>query len=115
MFGLDCDRPDVCPEAELKYYIDDFLLLLPYVQAVAFEFSDIAWKPAPEPKSLTVQECDLLRWSLDGHSSVELAKKTHTSQATIEFKLHRIMEKLSCSTRYEAILKALRVGAITCE
>jgi DNA-binding CsgD family transcriptional regulator len=111
MFGLDCDRPTVCNAKYLNSLVRDFMVLMPYIQATAFELSDVG--PRSEMgNELSKLEIDILRWCMNGYSAGNIAQKTRLSEQTINIKLFRLVRKLGCATRYEAVVKAIRNGYI---
>ncbi|HEX7687680.1 MAG TPA: autoinducer binding domain-containing protein [Burkholderiaceae bacterium] len=111
MFGVDCDRPLISSPRSAKAIVNDFMVLTPYIQAVAFELSDIGARPDGYSE-LSGLEIDILRWSMGGHNADWIAKRARLSEQTIHLKISNILKKLDCSTRYEAVVKAIRKGFI---
>ena len=68
---------------------------------------------SPSAESLTPRERDLLGLLAGGISRTdELANEMYISQKTVKNHLSNIFEKLSVSTRAEAIVEALRLGIV---
>ncbi len=51
--------------------------------------------------SLTSREKDCLKWFLKGLSAVQIGKKIHLSNRTVEFYIENVKNKLDCSTKQE--------------
>ncbi len=51
--------------------------------------------------SLSLREKECLRWFLKGMSAVQIGKKVHLSNRTVEFYLENVKNKLVCNTKQE--------------
>lgn len=58
-------------------------------------------KQYQELHSLSMREKECLRWFLKGMSAVQIGKKIHLSNRTVEFYLENIKNKLACNTKQE--------------
>lgn len=70
--------------------------------------------PAHDLADPTPGELEALRWTMDGMTSWEIGRKFDLSERDVALRLERIMGKLNCGTKYEAVLKAIRLRLIVC-
>jgi len=63
-------------------------------------------------QALTPMEIECLRWSADGLGPAEIGDRTNSSEATTIAHLRSAMQKLDCVSRYQAVIKAIRMGLI---
>ena len=61
---------------------------------------------------LSYFEIDLLRWSMDGVSPEEISKITKIDLSIIIINISATIRKMGCSTKYHAVIKALRLGIL---
>jgi LuxR family transcriptional regulator len=61
---------------------------------------------------LTNRELMILMLSVDGMTSAEIAEKLYISKSTVDFHILKIMKKLNCKNKFQAIAKALIIGII---
>jgi len=113
-FGMDCDRDLNKHPKILKSIVSDFLTFATYAQAGAFEIINGNAEDACINSALSSQEVDALRYTMDGYTTAEIADLIGTSFRTVELRLIKVARKLGCSTKYQAVLKAIRLGYITC-
>lgn len=111
-FGMDCDRNLNKHPKLLNGIVSDFLTFATYAQAGAFEI--INGDAGGLDPALSSLEVDALRYTMDGHTAAEIADRIYTSPRTVELRLTKAVHKLGCSTKYQAILKAIRLGYISC-
>lgn len=57
--------------------------------------------------ALTAREKECLKWFIKGFSAVQIGKKIHLSNRTVEFYLNNIKNKLGCNTKQELFLALL--------
>ena len=72
---------------------------------------------APELKSyvdvkLTPREKEVLRWTADGNTTEQIAKKLHLSERTVKFHLQHTLEKLGAKNKTAAAVQAVLLGLI---
>ena len=68
---------------------------------------------AAEPvEPITQAEVELLRWSMDGISVFDISKIMSIAECDASLLLLSAMTKLRCNTKYQAIIKAIRLGLI---
>ena len=112
LFGPDCDRPQCTTAARTKEIVEEFHQFAANAQAAAFELFLRYDPPAHEMPSPTRGELEALRWTMDGMTSWEIGRKLHLSERDVTLRLQRLMRKLGCGTKYEAVLRAIKLGLI---
>lgn len=65
-----------------------------------------------EPVELTIGERDILRWSCEGLSVVQMATRSATPKCMINLRLHSAMQKLGASTQKAAVARAVFLGIL---
>lgn len=68
--------------------------------------------PAAIETALSVRELEVLRWSKDGKSYLEIARILGISNKTVEFHIANAMRKLGVNQKISAIVAAAREGLI---
>jgi DNA-binding CsgD family transcriptional regulator len=63
---------------------------------------------------LTSTELEALRWTMDGKSPREIGQAMAVSEEDVVLRLRTAMNKLGCSSKYETVLRAIRLGLIRC-
>ena len=63
---------------------------------------------------LTDREQEVLHWLVQGDSNDEIATRLYISVATVKAHLTAIFHKLSVSSRTQAIIRALKLGLVSC-
>ncbi|MBD1838433.1 response regulator transcription factor [Coleofasciculus sp. FACHB-501] len=62
---------------------------------------------------LTEREREVLHWLVEGSSNEEIARRLYITVATVKAHLTAIFEKLSVTSRTQAIVKALKLGLVS--
>ena len=114
LFGPDCDRPICVGPLRARLIVEEFHIFAAHVQAAAFELCMDYDPPAHELSDPTASELEALRWTMDGMTSWEIGRKLGLSERDVTLRLERVMTKWKCGTKYEAVLKAIRLGLIVC-
>jgi DNA-binding CsgD family transcriptional regulator len=114
LFGPDCDRPMCGKPSEVKTLVEDILLFAAHAQAAAFELCFHIDPPDQELPNPTPGELEVLRWSMDGLTRWEVGRKMELSEREVTLRLQRAMRKLECTSTYEAVLRAIKLGLIEC-
>ena len=112
MFGANWSRDRCETVPHFKAIAEDVLSFAAYAQAAAFELSA---PTRPDPGNtwfLTLSELEALRWTMDGLTSWEIGRKMALSGSDVTLRLQRAMKKLGCGSKYEAVLKAIKLGLI---
>lgn len=114
-FMLGMDRSDALPldTRELTRMVADLQLFAVYAQ-------EAAWRvvmPGGQDRAtsnlhLTPRELEALRWTMDGKTAWEVGAILSISERTAVLHISNAMRKLDCSTKHQAVLKALRLGLI---
>ena len=112
LFGPDCDRPVCTTPRVAREIIDDFHVFAAHAQAAAFELCLDFDPPAHEVPTPTREELEALRWAMEGMTDWEIGRKLDLSQHDVTLRLQRVVRKLGCGTKYEAVLKAIKQGLI---
>ena len=115
MFGGNWSK-DRCEDVpHFRAIAEDLLSFAAHAQAAAFELilpaatvPNIAW-------SLANRELEVLRWTMDGLTSWQVGDRMSISERHVTLLIQRAMRKLSCSSKYEACLRAIRFGLIACQ
>jgi len=113
MLGMDRAEPLPSNPGELTRLVADLQLFAVYAQ-------DAAWRVVmPRDPSannnlarLTPRELECLRWTMDGKTAWEVGGILNITERTAVLHLNNAMHKLGCTTKHQAVLKALRMGLI---
>ncbi|KAA0985558.1 LuxR family transcriptional regulator [Pseudomonas sp. ANT_J12] len=68
--------------------------------------------PRPSTPPLSVREVEVLRLSADGKTAYEISRILNLSERTVNFHVHRAIEKLGVCNKIAAVCAATRAGAI---
>lgn len=68
--------------------------------------------PAVDPPQLTDRELDVLALMCDGCSNQEIATQLMISPHTVKSHIGRVLEKLECANRVQAVVRAQREGLL---
>jgi DNA-binding CsgD family transcriptional regulator len=112
MFGADWNHDSCARVPHFKRISEDLLEFASHAQAAAFELCQPAARLLDPPQLLSRRELDALSRSMDGHTSWEIGAAMSISERHATLLLHRAMNALGCSTKYEAVLRAIRLGLI---
>jgi DNA-binding CsgD family transcriptional regulator len=111
MLGVDRDQALPADRAELTRIVADLQLFAVHAQDTAMRVL-ISAPLQPERPGLTPRELEVLRWTMDGKTAWEAAAVLSISERTVILHLQNAMHKLQCSSKHQAVLKALRLGLI---
>ena len=114
MFGAEWNHECCERVANFKNIFEDILAFAEHAQAAAFDLSLPARRGGSE-RPLMKGELEALRWTMDGKTSWEIAKVMLMSERHVTLLLRRAMQKLDCSSKYETVLRAIRLGLIECQ
>jgi DNA-binding CsgD family transcriptional regulator len=115
VFGANWAR-DRCEDApHFKAIAEDLLSFAEHAQAAAFELTLPSKLDPKSSWSLTSTDLEALRWTMDGMTSWQVADRMSISERHVALLLSRTMQKLGCSSKYEAGLRAIRLGLIECQ
>jgi DNA-binding CsgD family transcriptional regulator len=111
MLGVDRDRPLPIGSAELTRMVADLQLFAVHAQDTALRVL-VSEPLRPDCPALTPRELDVLRWTMDGQTSAQVASTLGIGERTALWHLQNAMLKLGCNSKHQAVLKALRLGLI---
>lgn len=114
LFGPDSDQSTCARPSGTRQLVEDFHVFAAHAQAAAFELCIHYDPPAHVQTSLTPGELEALRWVMDGMTNWEIGRKMDLSEWDVKLRLHRVMRKLGVASKYEAVLKGIRLGLIEC-
>jgi DNA-binding CsgD family transcriptional regulator len=111
--GVDRDK-DLPGEAPaLTRIVADLQLFAVHAQEAAWR---VVMPKVPATSSstthLTPRELECLRWTMDGKTAWEVGAILSVTERTAVLHISNAMRKLDCSTKHQAVLKALRLGLI---
>lgn len=114
-FFLGVDRTEnLPPDAQsVTRMLADLQLFAVYAQEAAWRIIMPNKLPAQtcSPR-LTPRELEALRWTMDGKTAWEVGAILSISERTAVLHISNAMRKLECTTKHQAVLKALRLGLI---
>ena len=110
--GVERDQPLPTDGGELTRLVADLQLFAVHAQDAALR----VMSPAPsdgERPSLTPRELEALRWTMAGKTAWEVGAILGISERTAVLHVTNAMKKLGCSSKHQAVLKALRLRLIS--
>lgn len=111
--GVDRDQPLPDDTAEVSRMAADLQLFAACAQDTALRvLLPTQTKPADDTATLTKRELESLRWTMEGKTAWELGRILSISEQTAVKHLHNAAHKLGCTSKHQAVLKALRSGLI---
>ena len=113
MFGLTSDKQTCAARKAMLGLTLDIQKFAAYAQAAASNLCAPYFQGNNE-NTLAASELDALRWSMDGLSDWDVGCAMGLSEMEVLLRLRRATTKLGCATRYEAALRAIRLGLIAC-
>ena len=115
VFGVnwDADRCDAVPH--FKAIAEDLIAFAQHAQAAAFELALPTKPDHSNAWSVAKAELEALRWSMDGLTTWETANRMSISERHVTLLIRSVLAKLGCSSRYQAGLRAIRLGLIQCK
>jgi DNA-binding CsgD family transcriptional regulator len=112
-FTLGVDRDQALPSDsnELTRMVAELQLFAVHAQDTAMRVL-VSAPLQPERPALRPRELEILRWTMDGKTAWEVAAVLALTERTVVMHLQNAMEKLGCTSKHQAVLKALRLGLI---
>jgi DNA-binding CsgD family transcriptional regulator len=111
VIGVERDEPLPDDSAELTRMVADLQLFAVHAQDTALRVL-LPEALRPEAPRLTPRELEALRWTMDGKTAWEVGNILGITERTAVLHVNSAMHKLGCSTKHQAVLKALRLGLI---
>lgn len=114
MFGAEWNYERCDQVKHYKDIFEDLLTFAAHAQAAAFELSLSGNLSSKNSSLLTRHELETLRRTMDGWTSWEVGDAMCISERHATLLMRRAMKKLDCGTKYEAVLRAIKLGLIEC-
>lgn len=111
LLGVDRDQALPSDKGELTRIVADLQLFAVHAQDTALRML-VSEASRPDLPALTPRELEVLRWTMDGKTSKEVAAQLGNGERTTLWHLQNAMVKLGCNSKHQAVLKALRLGLI---
>ncbi len=111
-FGVERDKPLPSDGGELQRLVADLQLFAVHAQEAAMR---LLWPAAPaiDRPALTPRELEALRWTMEGKTAWEVGAILGISERTAVLHVNNAMHKLGCTSKHQAVLRALRLGLIS--
>lgn len=112
-FILGVDRDQALPHNahELTRMVADLQLFAVHALDTAMRVMLPKQHHVDTPK-LTPREVECLQWTMEGKTAWEVGSILSISERTAVLHVNNAMHKLGCSTKHQAVLKALRLGLL---
>ncbi len=107
--GVDRDRRLSENARHITRMVADLQLYAVHAQEAAFKLFFPEPEEDPNVLKLTPRELEALRWTMDGRTAREVGEKLNISERTAVFHLQNAVKKLECTTKHQAVLKAMRL------
>ena len=111
--GFDSDERRCASRKAMLGLTLDFQTFTSYAQAAAFDLC-LPYAGGRDEDVIATGELDALRRSIDGLNDWEVGNAMGISEREVTLRLRRVMAKLGCATKYEAALRAIRLGLVDC-
>jgi DNA-binding CsgD family transcriptional regulator len=110
-FGVERDQPLPSDGGELQRLVADLQLFAVHAQDAAMRLLS-PLLPQVDLPSLTPRELEALRWTMEGKTAWEVGAILGISERTAVLHVNNAMHKLGCTSKHQAVLRALRLGLI---
>jgi DNA-binding CsgD family transcriptional regulator len=117
VFGLNSDNQSCMERRRRLGLMLDVQQFASHVQAAAFDLCmpyNIGGQVGTGEVRLPVGELDALRRAMDGLSDWVIGQAMGISETEVLLRIRRATQRLGCATRYEAALRAIRLGLVSC-
>ena len=111
-FGVERDRPLPSDGGELSRLMADLQLFAVHAQDAAMRLLSPVVPPIDRP-ALTPRELEALRWTMEGKTAWEVGAILGITERTAVLHVNNAMHKLGCTSKHQAVLRALRLGLIS--
>ena len=111
-FGVERDQALPSDGVELSRLVADLQLFAVHAQDAAMRLLS----PVPPPLDLPVltpRELEALRWTMEGKTAWEVGAILGISERTAVLHVNNAMHRLGCTSKHQAVLRALRLGLIS--
>lgn len=110
--GVDRDQPLPDDAAEVTRMAADLQLFAACAQDPALRVLLSQEQRTCDVPLLTHRELESLRWTMEGKTAWELGRVLSISEQTAVKHVNSATHKLGCTSKHQAVLKALRLGLI---
>ncbi|MDH4391274.1 MAG: autoinducer binding domain-containing protein [Aquabacterium sp.] len=110
-FGVERDQPLPANGSELSRLVADLQLFAVHAQDAAMRLLWPLALPIDRPP-LTPRELEALRWTMEGKTAWEVGAILGITERTAVLHVNNAMHKLGCTSKHQAVLRALRLGLI---
>ncbi len=100
------------PIAEIDKMVNKLKVFAAFAQETAFDIFAPESGPRVVTAPLTALEIECLHWSMDGTSTSEIADILNISCSSVNLAISTAARKLGCATKYQAVIKAIRIGIL---
>jgi len=112
LLGVDSDRPLPKDDSALTRVMADLQLLAAHAQGAALKLL-LPQVPEDEDRpKLTPREAEILKWSMQGKSTWDIARILGLSEHTVNFHVRNASAKLQTSSRTQTVARAIALGLI---
>lgn len=109
--GVERDQPLPANREELTRIVADLQLFAVHAQDAAMRVLT-PLDAGTERPALTPRELEVLHWTMEGKTAWEVGAILGISERTAVLHVNNAMHKLGCTSKHQAVLKALRLGLI---
>jgi DNA-binding CsgD family transcriptional regulator len=110
MVGVDRDQPLPKNPNEVARMTAELSMFTAHSQDTALRLFDTPEPPSHRP--LSKRELEVLRWTLDGHTALQVGDRLGITERTVHMHSRHATKKLGCASKHQAVLKALRLGLV---
>jgi DNA-binding CsgD family transcriptional regulator len=111
VFGVDRQQAMPKDPIEVTRIVADLQLFAVHAQDAAQRIL-VPPEAQLERPALTPRELECLRWTMEGKTAWEVGETLGITERTSVLHLNNAMHKLGCTSKHQAVLKALRLGLI---
>ena len=111
VFGVDREQAMPKDPIEVTRIVADLQLFAVHAQDAAQRIL-VPPEAQLERPALTPRELECLRWTMEGKTAWEVGETLGITERTSVLHLNNAMHKLGCTSKHQAVLKALRLGLI---
>lgn len=111
MVGVDRDQPLPSSTIEVTRLAAEFTLFTMHAIEPALDLL-VPPRAASDAPVLTARELETLRWTMEGKTAWEVGGILGISEQTAARHLHHAARKFDCTSKHQAVVKALRLGLI---
>lgn len=112
-FLLGVDRTDPLPTDDrvVTHMMASLQLLAVHAQDAAQRLFGLT-EGAESFPALTTRELEVLRWAMEGKTAWATGEILSISENTVNFHYRSVLRKMNCTSKHQAVLKALAAGLL---